>query len=620
MSSSTTSDSIPKKFLNDPSESVSEFISGLLLQYPTKLRKLANHNVILSSTIDRQKVTLLSGGGSGHEPSHAGWIGKGMLTGAILGGIFASPSVASILAAIRAVTTIHTNDSDANLVGGGCLLIVKNYTGDRLNFGMACEMAINEGRKVRMVIVADDTALERTKGITGARGVAGTVLVHKVAGAAAEMGMTLDEVANIAQDVANRVGTLGIALNAVTIPGASTVNQRLDSKTIEIGMGIHGEAGMRQSPLKTADELAQIMVTTILEHGRISSSSSSSSNTATDNQEDTSNNVIVPFFKAGDNLAVMINNLGGTSNFEMSILANSVVKLLEGSNMNCKVCRLYVGTFMSSFDMQGASVSIINLTDAPHSYTGLLDAPTDAVAWHCPDCYADKRPSSMEIPEVKAPGKDSKKVTVDVAIPNFGSIVREKVEMTCMKLVASEPLLTKYDTVVGDGDCGLTFERGAKHVLSSLKNRKLQTEHPVLFFESLADEISTSMGGTSGILLEICFRKMSSYLNGSVSAIDVKCIENAFEEGVKAISFYGGAKAGSRTMLDALYPAVFAMKSGGDSNPGTVAMEGAQSTATMSTASAGRSNYLSQNTLLGTPDPGAVAVGIVLSCIYNDGV
>ena len=560
---------------------------------------------------------MLSGGGSGHEPSHAGWIGKGMLTGAILGGIFASPSVASILAAIRAVTTIHENDSDVNVVGGGCLLIVKNYTGDRLNFGMACEMAINEGRKVRMVIVADDTALERTKGITGARGVAGTVLVHKVAGAAAEMGMTLDQVANIAQDVANRVGTLGIALNAVTIPGASTVNQRLDSKTIEIGMGIHGEAGMRQSTLKTADELVQIMVTTILEHGRISNGSSSS-NTAS--QEDTSNHLIVPFFKAGDNLAVMVNNLGGTSNFEMSILANSVVKLLEGSNMNCKVCRLYVGTFMSSFDMQGASVSIMNLTDAPHSYTGLLDAPTDAVAWYCPDCYGDERPLSMEIPEVKAPGKGSKKVTVDVAIPNFESIVREKVKMICMKLVASEPLLTKYDTVVGDGDCGLTFERGAKHVLSSLENGKLPTKHPVLFFESLADEISTSMGGTSGILLEICFRKMSSYLNGSVSAIDVKCIENAFEEGVKAISFYGGAKVGSRTMLDALYPAVFAMKSGGDSNPGTVAMEGAQSTATMSIASAGRSNYLSQNTLLGTPDPGAVAVGIVLSCIYNDEV
>lgn len=617
--SSSTSTATPKKFLNNPSEAVSEFISGLLLQYPTKLRKLANHNVILSSEIDHKKVTLLSGGGSGHEPSHAGWIGKGMLTGAILGGIFASPSVASILAAIRAVTSIsasNTSDGDAESSGGGCLLIVKNYTGDRLNFGMACEMAVNEGRKVRMVIVADDTALERTKGITGARGVAGTVLVHKVAGAAAAMGMTLNQVADIAQDVANRVGTLGVALNAVTIPGATTVNQRLDSNTIEIGMGIHGEAGMRQSPLKTADELANVMVTTILEHGRISTSKGISSSGSSSNDDHTSKSVTIPSFQEGDNLAVMINNLGGTSNFEMSILANSVVKVLEGPRLKCKVSRLYVGTFMSSFDMQGASVSIISLSDAPHSYLDLLDATTDAVAWQTSDCFVGERPSSVEIPEVNAPGKDTKKVNVDVAIPNFESNLREKVKRICMKLVESEPLLTKYDTVVGDGDCGMTFERGAKQVLSSLEDRRLPTNHPVVFFESLADEISSSMGGTSGILLEICFRKMSSHLNSIRNAIDVKDIENAFEEGVKAISFYGGANVGSRTMLDALYPAVLAMKSGSN-NPATVAMEGAQSTATMSNASAGRSNYLSQDTLLGTPDPGAIAVSIALSCIYN---
>lgn len=616
--SSSTSTAPPKKFLNDPSEAVAEFISGLLLQYPTKLRKLANHNVILSSEIDHKKVTLLSGGGSGHEPSHAGWVGKGMLTGAILGGIFASPSVNSILAAIRAVTTISdsntTNDDDAESSGAGCLLIVKNYTGDRLNFGMACEMAVNEGRKVRMVIVADDTALERTKGITGARGVAGTVFVHKVAGAAAAMGMSLNQVAEIAQDVANRVGTLGVALNAVTIPGATTANQRLDSNTIEIGMGIHGEAGMRQSPLKTADELAHIMVTTILEHGRISTSKGSGGNS---NDDNTSKSVIVPSFQEGDDLIVMINNLGGTSNFEMSILANSVVKVLEGPRLKCKVSRLYVGTFMSSFDMQGASVSIMSLSDAPHLYLDLLDATTDAVAWQTSDCYVGERPSSVDIPEVNAPGKDTKKVNVDIAIPNFELKLREKVKRICMKLVESEPLLTKYDTVVGDGDCGMTFKRGAKQVLSSLEERRLPTNHPVLFFESLADEISSSMGGTSGILLEICFRKMSSHLNSNRNAIGVKEIENAFEEGVKAISFYGGANVGSRTMLDALYPAVLAMKSG-NNNPATVAMEGAQSTATMSSASAGRSNYLSQDTLLGTPDPGAIAVSIALSCIYNN--
>eukprot|EP00569_Conticribra_weissflogii_P011720 CAMPEP_0171384128 /NCGR_PEP_ID=MMETSP0879-20121228/37977_1 /TAXON_ID=67004 /ORGANISM="Thalassiosira weissflogii, Strain CCMP1336" /LENGTH=195 /DNA_ID=CAMNT_0011896337 /DNA_START=29 /DNA_END=612 /DNA_ORIENTATION=+ len=189
----------PKKFLNDPSQAVDEFITGQLLQFPNHLRKLSNHHVLLHSSFattsstsshpNKHTVSLLSGGGSGHEPSHAGYIGSNLLSGAILGGIFASPPVSSILAAIRAVTL------PASQGGRGCLLIVKNYTGDRLNFGMACEMANAEGRSVKMVVVADDCAIERKKGITGARGVAGTVLVHKTVGAAAGRGMTLEEVA-----------------------------------------------------------------------------------------------------------------------------------------------------------------------------------------------------------------------------------------------------------------------------------------------------------------------------------------------------------------------------------------------------------------------------------------
>lgn len=181
----------PKKILNNAQNAVDDFIDGLLLQYPNYYKKLANHHVVLlssyfqTSEADKQfalpkKVHLLSGGGSGHEPSHAGWIGRGMLTGVICGGIFASPSVSSILAAILAVA--HGPQFQEN---GGILLIVKNYTGDRLNFGMAVERANEEGIDASMVVVADDCALPRTKGITGARGVAGTVLVHKISGAAA---------------------------------------------------------------------------------------------------------------------------------------------------------------------------------------------------------------------------------------------------------------------------------------------------------------------------------------------------------------------------------------------------------------------------------------------------
>mmetsp|Transcript_353 Transcript_353/g.544 ORF Transcript_353/g.544 Transcript_353/m.544 type:complete len:259 (-) Transcript_353:1720-2496(-) len=202
-----------KHFINSPESSVQELVDGLILTYPKTLQKLANHDIILKRDIPANKVTLLSGGGSGHEPSHAGWIGEGMLDGAILGGMFASPSVKSILAGIRAVTPVGD--------GPGCLLIVKNYTGDRLNFGMACELANAEGRKCKMVVVADDCAVPRNKGATGARGVCGTILVHKVAGAAAQSGASLTEVAELANLVASRIGSLGVSIGGVCIPGQS---------------------------------------------------------------------------------------------------------------------------------------------------------------------------------------------------------------------------------------------------------------------------------------------------------------------------------------------------------------------------------------------------------------
>jgi len=298
----------PKKIINDPQKSVEEFISGLLLHYPNRLVKLANHHAVLAAKPPTDTVQLLSGGGSGHEPSHAGWIGSGMLSGAICGGIFASPSVATILATIRASAASNRNS--------GCLLVVKNYTGDRLNFGMACEMANQEGIPCRMVVVADDCALPRTKGITGARGVAGTVLVHKIAGAAARLGKNLDSLVDLVDQVNARMGTLGVSLGSVTIPGADCVNDRLDAMTIEIGLGIHGEAGMKQSPMLTADEIAQEMIVTIRDYGRIG-----------EGKDD-----IIPMFEKGDELCVLVNNLGGTSNFEMSILVNSCVGILESEH------------------------------------------------------------------------------------------------------------------------------------------------------------------------------------------------------------------------------------------------------------------------------------------------
>ena len=564
----------PKKFLNDPNNAVEELINGLLLQYPNQLQKLQNHNVLLSSSIDFDRVNVLSGGGSGHEPSHAGWISKyGMLTGAILGGIFASPSVSSILAAIRAV----------NLNKKGVLLIVKNYTGDVLNFGMACERANSEGFPTKMLVVADDKALLADKGITGARGVAGTVFFHKILGTAASSGMSLDELMELGKSLQPKIGTMGVALDSVTIPGASTVNNRLDYKTMELGLGIHGEAGTRPSPVLSADDIAPLLVQ--------------------------------PISPPSGDLVVMINNLGGTSNFELSILTQSIIKTLESSGNNNKVCRLYVGSYMTSFDMRGASLTIFS--NATAQELELLDEDTDALSWTKADIWQraaeeEQRPSFTEVPEVPAP---SVKDMYD-DLPSMNSMMQKQLTLyitnACLEIIKEEPTLTQYDVIVGDGDCGITLKRGATEILNRISNDTLNFHHVSPLMASLADAISSSMGGTSGILMELMFRKMSTAL---------KCSSNmaeAFVIGVEAISQYGGATLGCRTMLDALIPASATYLETNDLEvTATAAQEGAQLTATMATASAGRSNYLHSDTLQGTPDPGAHAAGIILASLSN---
>lgn len=465
---------------------------------------------------------------------------------------------------------------------------------------MAAERANQEGLPCALVVVADDCALPRTKGITGARGVAGTVLVHKIAGAAAGLGKSLHDVRTVAMHAASRMGTLGIALDSVTVPGASEINNRLDESTIEIGLGIHGEAGMKKSKLLTANEMAAEMVSTMQSHGRVVSKK--------DGVEE-----VVPLFEKGDEICILVNNLGGTSNFEMSILARSCVNLLESDEYCAKVTRVFVGAYMTSFDMHGASLTILNVQGEP-GLIELLDSPTDAPAWMKCDVWksGDARPSATEVPEVVVDEQSAALKQPLLKIEGFEQLSKSLISASAKKLEASEAMLTKYDTIVGDGDCGLTMKRGAEEVLKRLEDGTIPTNHPVPMFAALADAVSSSMGGTSGVLLELMFLKFGSTLSHA-ETIGIGELSCAFEAGVEAVSLYGGAKVGSRTMLDALVPAAQAFALSMDiKDAASKAREGADGTAKMKAASAGRSNYLSQAQLEGTPDPGAIAVALVL--------
>uniref|UniRef100_A0A8C9FSB8 Triokinase and FMN cyclase n=1 Tax=Pavo cristatus TaxID=9049 RepID=A0A8C9FSB8_PAVCR len=316
---------VPKKLVCSVTSCAEDALAGLVACNPG-LQLLRGHRVALRSDLAalRGRVALLSGGGSGHEPAHAGYIGKGMLSGVVAGAIFTSPAVGSILAAIRAVT-------EAGAVG--TLLIVKNYTGDRLNFGLALERARAEGADVRMVVVGDDCAFASQKK-AGRRGLCGTVLVHKVAGAMAEAGASLDEIVTRVSALTKAMGTLGLSLSPCSVPGSKPTFQ-LANDEMELGLGIHGEAGVRRMKVMPVDEAVE----TMLAH-----------------MTDPSNASHLPL-SPGASVVLVVNNLGGLSCLELSIVAGVAVRSLETRGV-C-IARALVGSFMTALEMAGISLTLL---------------------------------------------------------------------------------------------------------------------------------------------------------------------------------------------------------------------------------------------------------------------
>ena len=327
-----------KKIINAIPEIVTEMLDGVAAAHPETLRRLEGQSVIVRKEIRSDKVTLVSGGGSGHEPAHAGYVGKGMLDAAVAGEVFTSPTPDRIKAAIDAVR------SDA-----GTLLVVKNYSGDVMNFEMAAELAETDGVKTRSVIVNDDVAVENSTYTTGRRGIAGTVFVHKIAGALAERGANLDAVAAVAQKVVGNVRSMGFALSPCTVPANGRPGFDLGDGEMEFGLGIHGEPGVRRAPVENADSLAKNLLAVIFDD--------------------------LPF-RRGDRVAVLVNGLGGTPLMELYILNRSVAALCRERGL--AVAKTYVGNFMTSLEMTGASVSLLRLDPELES---LLADPSDAPAF-----------------------------------------------------------------------------------------------------------------------------------------------------------------------------------------------------------------------------------------------
>ncbi len=325
-----------KKMINDPESVVEEMLQGMVAAHPQYLKRVDGADVVVRAQ-KGDKVALVSGGGSGHEPSHGGYVGKGMLDGAVAGAVFTSPTPDQVYEAIKAVDS-----------GKGVLLVIKNYTGDVMNFEMAAEMADADGIKVEKVVVADDVAVENSTWTVGRRGIAGTVFVHKIAGAKAEAGGSLEEVKAVAEKVIANVRSMGMALSPCTVPAAGKPSFELGENEVEIGMGIHGEPGTHREEIKSADETTQHLVDKILAEDIV---------------------------KAGDEVAVLVNGLGATPLMELYIVNHKVAQILADKGI--KTVKTFVGNYMTSLEMAGYSVSVLKL-DAETKE--LLLAPADTPA------------------------------------------------------------------------------------------------------------------------------------------------------------------------------------------------------------------------------------------------
>ncbi|MDD4133539.1 MAG: dihydroxyacetone kinase subunit DhaK [Eubacteriales bacterium] len=327
-----------KKLINHPNDAVHQMLLGLSKAYPELLYHGEGVEVISRRKKKARKVGLVSGGGSGHEPAHAGYVGPGMLDAAVAGNVFASPSPDRILEGIKAADS-----------GAGVLMIIKNYSGDIMNFEMAGEMAADEGIKVASIITRDDVAVPDSTYSTGRRGIAGTVLVHKITGAAAEEGKTLEEVKAVGQKVIDNIRSMGMAMTPCILPGVGKAGFHLAEDEVEIGMGIHGEPGVSREKISSAAETSEKLVARLLEDMDFS----------------------------GSEVAVMVNGLGGTPLMELYIVYNEVERILLEKGI--RVFRSYIGNYMTSLEMSGCSITLLKLDE---ELKGYLAAPAVTPAFH----------------------------------------------------------------------------------------------------------------------------------------------------------------------------------------------------------------------------------------------
>ena len=577
-----------KKIINKAETVVIEMCNGMAMAHP-ELEFIQKYKILKKKDINKNKVSLISGGGSGHEPAHAGFIGKGMLDAAVCGDIFASPSQIQIYKAIKKTASDE-----------GTLLIIKNYSGDMMNFKNAAHLAEEDGIKVDFVKVDDDIAVNDSLYTVGRRGVAGTVLVHKVAGAAAEKGMKLEEVKAAAENAIANVRSIGFAFSSCTVPAKGTPTFDIADDEMEYGVGIHGEPGIKREKVISADEIAERMVTSLIKELNL---------------------------KSGDEATLLVNGFGATPLQELYLLNNSVTRVL--SEKNIKVYRTFVGNYMTSIDMAGASVSLLKMDD---QLKELIDSESNTPAFK-----VDGPVESIPYVNMKLNDQQNVEVSHEMTIDqSHAKIENNKISLNNMKyivdkmsecIIKNEVPFCELDAHAGDGDFGMSVAKGFKQLKREWQDILANCSNNIgEFLDACSMVIMEYCGGASGPIWGSAFRSAGKKVGDKIelTSKDFADMMQAAVSGVQKTgerSFGRGAVVGDKTLVDALAPCAdkIAELANDDSmdiieilkEGAKAAVEGAKSTEKIA-ARMGRAGTVGDRSI-GYPDASAYGLGVIFT-------
>lgn len=579
-----------KKIMNRSETMVPEMCAGIALAYP-ELEFVKRYKIIKKREQNADKVSLISGGGSGHEPAHAGLVGKGMLDAAVCGDIFASPSQIQIYQAIK--------ETAGN---AGTLMIIKNYSGDMMNFKNAARLAEEDGISVEYVKVDDDIAVQDSLYTVGRRGVAGTVLVHKVAGAAAEKGYSLKQVKAYAENAVLNTRSIGFAFTSCTVPAKGTPTFSIAENEIEYGVGIHGEPGVSREAMMTADELSKRMTDSLVKELGLSEN---------------------------DEVTVLVNGFGGTPLQELYLFLNSTAKILD--EYKIKIYRSFAGNYMTSIDMSGASLTFMKMNSELKS---LLDAESDAPAFKVngpvlPRNYEPFIPAyhtQSENTDQKNHTKGNAKVRQEIlTVDNMIFIVDTMSEC----IIKNEVPFCELDAYAGDGDFGMSVSKGFRQLRREWNDILEEKVCDIgEFLDACSLIIMECCGGASGPIWGSAFRAAGKVAKGK-QKLTAEEFAVLLQEAVTGIqktgeySFGRGAVVGDKTLIDALVPCadVWTENAGNKTLKelfqlsADAAVNGAKMTEKI-VARMGRAGTVGKRSI-GYPDAGAFALGVIFSKIAD---